>query len=317
MAAPLQARDASLRGAGSTRGPSTSDRAVPPTLTATDHPLGEARPSTPSSSASARAPTAPLPHARRGGASTGARRPAARPRWPLSAPAAARTRSPSWPRSAGPVPGGRRGRARRARRRRRLPPRGAAPGRRCRRPRPGRHAASVVACSPPSADARRRPAARGRRGRAARRVRVHRLQADLPRPAARPPPSEFTRRRPRRRRGQGRAAPGARRRRRRRRSCRDLVNTPPNDLCPAEFAARGAAAGEKAGLEVEVLDEKALAAGGYGGILAVGQGSTRRRGWCGSPTPAPAPARRSRWSARASRSTPAASRSSPRRACRR
>jgi leucyl aminopeptidase len=56
---------------------------------------------------------------------------------------------------------------------------------------------------------------------------------------------------------------------------RDLVNTPPNDLYPAELAARGAAAGKKAGLSVEVLDEKALAAGGYGGILAVGSGSVR------------------------------------------
>jgi leucyl aminopeptidase len=57
---------------------------------------------------------------------------------------------------------------------------------------------------------------------------------------------------------------------------RDLVNTPPNDLYPAELAARGAAAGEKAGLIAEILDESALAAGGYGGILAVGGGSTRK-----------------------------------------
>ena len=56
---------------------------------------------------------------------------------------------------------------------------------------------------------------------------------------------------------------------------RDLVNTPPNDLYPAELAARGAAAGEKAGLSVEILDEKGLAAGGFGGILAVGGGSAR------------------------------------------
>jgi leucyl aminopeptidase len=56
---------------------------------------------------------------------------------------------------------------------------------------------------------------------------------------------------------------------------RDLVNTPPNDLFPAELAARGAAAGKRAGLDVEVLDEAALAAGGYGGVLAVGGGSTR------------------------------------------
>jgi leucyl aminopeptidase len=57
---------------------------------------------------------------------------------------------------------------------------------------------------------------------------------------------------------------------------RDLVNTPPNDLYPAELAARGAAAAEKAGLATEILDEDALAAGGYGGILAVGNGSTRK-----------------------------------------
>lgn len=57
---------------------------------------------------------------------------------------------------------------------------------------------------------------------------------------------------------------------------RDLVNTPPNDLHPAELAARGAAAGEKLGLTSEILDEDALAAGGYGGILAVGSGSTRK-----------------------------------------
>jgi leucyl aminopeptidase len=57
---------------------------------------------------------------------------------------------------------------------------------------------------------------------------------------------------------------------------RDLVNTPPNDLYPAELAARGAAAAEKVGLSSEILDEDALAAGGYGGILAVGSGSTRK-----------------------------------------
>ncbi|MGY1813111.1 leucyl aminopeptidase [Blastococcus sp. SYSU D00820] len=56
---------------------------------------------------------------------------------------------------------------------------------------------------------------------------------------------------------------------------RDLVNTPPNDLYPAELAARGAAAGKAAGLSVEVLDEDDLRAGGYGGVLAVGGGSTR------------------------------------------
>ncbi len=56
---------------------------------------------------------------------------------------------------------------------------------------------------------------------------------------------------------------------------RDLINTPPNDLPPAVFADRAVAAGRAAGLTVEVLDEKALAAGGYGGIIGVGAGSAR------------------------------------------
>jgi leucyl aminopeptidase len=55
---------------------------------------------------------------------------------------------------------------------------------------------------------------------------------------------------------------------------RDLVNTPPSDLRPADLAAAASAAGAGTGLEIEVLDEKALKKGGYGGILAVGQGST-------------------------------------------
>ena len=56
---------------------------------------------------------------------------------------------------------------------------------------------------------------------------------------------------------------------------RDWVNTPPLDLPPAEFAAAAVAAGKEAGLQVEVLDEKALKKQGYGGIIGVGQGSTR------------------------------------------
>src|SRR5690606_20089380 len=44
---------------------------------------------------------------------------------------------------------------------------------------------------------------------------------------------------------------------------------------PAEFAERARVLAEAAGLEVEVLDETALAAGGYGGIIGVGQGSAR------------------------------------------
>ena len=54
---------------------------------------------------------------------------------------------------------------------------------------------------------------------------------------------------------------------------RDLINTPPNDLNPKSFAAAVQAAAKEHGLKVEVLDEKALAKGGYGGIMGVGQGS--------------------------------------------
>ncbi|MFN3002258.1 leucyl aminopeptidase [Mycolicibacterium wolinskyi] len=58
-------------------------------------------------------------------------------------------------------------------------------------------------------------------------------------------------------------------------TARDFVNTPPSHLFPAEFAKRAKALGEAAGLEVEVLDDKALAKAGYGGIVGVGQGSSR------------------------------------------
>src|SRR5262249_58608062 len=54
---------------------------------------------------------------------------------------------------------------------------------------------------------------------------------------------------------------------------RDLVNTAPSDLVPAMFAARAEQVAADSGLSVTVLDEKALAEGGYGGILGVGQGS--------------------------------------------
>ena len=54
---------------------------------------------------------------------------------------------------------------------------------------------------------------------------------------------------------------------------RDWVNTPPNELRPPSFADAIAAAAEGTGLAVEILDEKALLDGGYGGIVAVGQGS--------------------------------------------
>ncbi|WP_375474956.1 leucyl aminopeptidase [uncultured Jatrophihabitans sp.] len=57
--------------------------------------------------------------------------------------------------------------------------------------------------------------------------------------------------------------------------CRDLVNTPPNDLFPESFAARAAALAGARDLDVEVLDERALKRGGYGGVRGVGQGSSR------------------------------------------
>ena len=54
---------------------------------------------------------------------------------------------------------------------------------------------------------------------------------------------------------------------------RDLVNTPSGEKSPAWLAA---AAGDLLkGLDVTVLDEKQLAAKGFGGILGVGQGSSR------------------------------------------
>jgi leucyl aminopeptidase len=54
---------------------------------------------------------------------------------------------------------------------------------------------------------------------------------------------------------------------------RDLVNTPPSDLHPREFAETATAQAGEAGVAIEVLDEKALRKGGYGGIIGVGQGS--------------------------------------------
>jgi leucyl aminopeptidase len=58
-------------------------------------------------------------------------------------------------------------------------------------------------------------------------------------------------------------------------TARDLVNTPPNDLYPASFAERAVELARAVGIDAEVLDEKALRKGGYGGILGVGSGSAR------------------------------------------
>jgi leucyl aminopeptidase len=54
---------------------------------------------------------------------------------------------------------------------------------------------------------------------------------------------------------------------------RDLVNMPPSDLHPIELAGVASEQAERTGLTVEVLDEKALKKGAFGGILGVGQGS--------------------------------------------
>jgi leucyl aminopeptidase len=56
-------------------------------------------------------------------------------------------------------------------------------------------------------------------------------------------------------------------------TARDLVNTPPADKSPAWLAKQ--ATSLLKGLEVRVRDEKELAAEGWGGVLAVGQGSSR------------------------------------------
>jgi leucyl aminopeptidase len=58
-------------------------------------------------------------------------------------------------------------------------------------------------------------------------------------------------------------------------TARDLVNTPPSHLFPAEFAKRAKDLGEATGVDVEVLDDKALAKDGYGGVIGVGKGSSR------------------------------------------
>jgi leucyl aminopeptidase len=56
---------------------------------------------------------------------------------------------------------------------------------------------------------------------------------------------------------------------------RDLANTPSNEKDPAWLADRATRVGERAGLEVRVRDETALRAEGFGGLLAVGAGSSR------------------------------------------
>ena len=55
---------------------------------------------------------------------------------------------------------------------------------------------------------------------------------------------------------------------------RELVNEPPNVLYPIEFARRAGQL-KKLGVEVEVLDVKAMTKLGMGALLGVGQGSTQ------------------------------------------
>jgi leucyl aminopeptidase len=56
---------------------------------------------------------------------------------------------------------------------------------------------------------------------------------------------------------------------------RDVVTEAPNLLGPDDLAQRVAEASRDAHLAVDVLDEKALAQGGFGGILGIGAGSAR------------------------------------------
>ena len=56
---------------------------------------------------------------------------------------------------------------------------------------------------------------------------------------------------------------------------RDLVNQPPRDLYPETLAAAAVAHAARADVEVTVFDQAALEEGGFGGILSVGQGSSR------------------------------------------
>jgi leucyl aminopeptidase len=57
-------------------------------------------------------------------------------------------------------------------------------------------------------------------------------------------------------------------------TARDLVNEPPNVLFPVEFARRAAQL-RKLGVEVEILDVKAMTKLGMGALLGVAQGSTQ------------------------------------------
>ncbi len=56
---------------------------------------------------------------------------------------------------------------------------------------------------------------------------------------------------------------------------RDLTNEPASVLTPDELATRARKIGDGGGLDVSVMDEDALTRDGFGGLLAVGSGSTK------------------------------------------
>lgn len=56
---------------------------------------------------------------------------------------------------------------------------------------------------------------------------------------------------------------------------RDWVNTTASDLYPEVFANQAKELADSTAINCEILDEKALAEGGFGGLLAVGKGSVR------------------------------------------
>ena len=56
---------------------------------------------------------------------------------------------------------------------------------------------------------------------------------------------------------------------------RDLANTPPGEKTPQWLADRAADVAARGGLEISVRDETELAAEGFGGLVAVGSGSSR------------------------------------------
>jgi len=59
------------------------------------------------------------------------------------------------------------------------------------------------------------------------------------------------------------------------RSVRDLVNSSPAHLYPETFAEAALTAAKGSKVKVKVLDDDALRRGGYGGLVGVGQGSSR------------------------------------------